>query len=62
MNKKRIIYIIVVAVLALTTITLSVLLFTKDEKKDNSYYDNKCLSFAFQNTNLSKGQIIFVGD
>ena len=35
----------------------------KDTRNDfQKYYDNKVLSYAIQNTNLAKGQVVFLGD
>lgn len=58
-SKKSLIYIIIIAILLISTITLGVLYFFKEQR---SYYDNKCASFEVQNANLSKGQIVFIGD
>lgn len=58
-SKKSLIYIIIIAILTIVTITLSVLLIFKEQQ---SYYDSKVASYEVQNTNLSKGQIIFIGD
>ena len=44
-------------------VVLSVLLCIPAQKQaEASYYDQKCQSFAIQNANLSKGQIVFIGD
>lgn len=50
------------AVLLAAVIVLICLLCRKDTQETQSYYDQKCFSFAVQNTNLSKGQIVFIGD
>ena len=58
-SKKSLIYIIIISILTIVTITLSVLLIFKEQQ---SYYDSKVASYEVQNTNLSKGQIVFIGD
>ena len=40
---------------------MAMLLFTR-KTKEQSYYDKKVAAFAVENSNYSKGQIIFVGD
>ena len=54
----------VVAVLLLAAvITLSILLGQKKTREETQlYYDIKCASYATQNANLAKGQIVFIGD
>ncbi len=59
---KDTIYLCVIFLLVAATVILSVLLFRKTEMQEKSYYTLKCESFAVQNANLSKGQIVFVGD
>ena len=59
---------IFVGIIALLVIALAVgtLLMPKQkaetETKEKSYYDIKCESYAVQNTNLAKEQIVFIGD
>ena len=65
-TKKDVIYWIIIGVLVIAIVTVSVL-WGVSAKKGNgseapSYYETKCASFAVQNTNLSKGQIVFIGD
>ena len=66
LNKKDIIYLSAISVLLIITIVLSVSLYWANVKKlswqANDYYNNKVMSFGVQNANLSKGQIVFVGD
>ena len=50
-----------IVVLSLVIILLVINLVVKDIKKSD-YYQGKCSSFAVQNANLSKGQIVFIGD
>ena len=38
-----------------------IVVYPKHQQK-NTYYDQKCQSFEVQNFNLSKGQIVFIGD
>lgn len=56
---------------AITLLAAVVLIFHFWDKKENTegsgtlyqeYYDNKCHSYAVQNANLAKGQIVFIGD
>ena len=65
-TKKDVIYWIIIGVLVIAVITVSVLWGVtakkKKEAEDPSYYEKKCASFAVQNTNLSQGQIVFIGD
>ena len=66
LEKKDKIYILIIALLLVTTIALSVSVAFANQRRQvwevSDYYKNKVTSFAIQNTNLSKGQIIFVGD
>ena len=66
LNKKNVIYLSVISVLLIITIVLAVSLYWANVKKSpweaNDYYNNKVMSFGIQNTNLSKGQIVFIGD
>ena len=65
-TKKDVIYWIIIGVLVIAIITISVLwgVSAKKQKEaaEPTYYEKKCASFAVQNTNLSKGQIVFIGD
>jgi lysophospholipase L1-like esterase len=66
LEKKDKIYILIISLLLVATIVLSVAVVIANQRKPTwemgDYYRNKVRSFAIQNTNLSKGQIIFVGD
>lgn len=55
---------VVVVLLLAAVITLTVFLLQKGTKEATQqiYYDMKCESYAVQNTNLAKGQIVFIGD
>lgn len=66
-QKKDVIYLSIIAALLLIITAISVICFLETEKENQisnmeRYYNNKCSSFATQNVNLSKGQIVFVGD
>ncbi len=70
MSKKNkilhLIYIAVILALMTSVVILSVKL-NKLTEKDGSngfqkYYQDKCQSYGVQNANLSKGQIVFIGD
>ena len=67
-NKKvkiwNIISIITIAVLLITTITLSVILIVKSKKEDDmeKYYYQKCEMFKMENSNFARNQIVFIGD
>ena len=55
------------AVLLIAVVVLSCMLIfgnREEEKLSDStrYYNNKCQSYATQNVNLAKGQIVFIGD
>ena len=54
------------AVLLIAVVVLSCMLIfgDREEKLSDSarYYNNKCQSYAVQNINLAKGQIVFIGD
>lgn len=62
-NLFHFIYIAIIVILATVIIVLTV-----DVKNDSQlnehqqYYQIKCNSYNVQNTNLSKGQIVFIGD
>ena len=59
MNKRDLIYIPIISVLIIALLVVSFFAF---KPHDSSYYEKKCQSFEIQNANLSKGQIVFVGD
>lgn len=64
-TKKDIIYLAIIVVLVAALVTVSVLYgvcIAKQRAGEPSYYDKKCASFELQNANLSKGQIVFIGD
>ena len=66
-KSAKIINIIILFVIVALVATVIVLLFKQQQAVDSrtdsqKYYDAKCLSYATQNFNLSKGQIVFVGD
>ena len=66
LKKKDVIYISIISLLIIAITILSVCLYWANVKKATwqagEYYNNKVTSFEIQNTNLSRGQIIFVGD
>ena len=64
LSLKDIIFISVTAALVVAVIVLSVKVTTKKPKAEvqSDYYANKCAAFAVQNANLSRGQIVFIGD
>ena len=64
LSLKDIIFISVTAALVVAVVVLSVRLATKKPKAEDrsDYYANKCAAFAVQNANLSRGQIVFIGD
>ena len=64
LGKKDAIYLSVIAVLVIAVIVVGLALGIepKEENFFKVYYDNKCESYGIQNYNLSKGQIIFIGD
>lgn len=67
LNKKDAIYLSVIAVLVIAVIVVGLVLGIKPHGVEEpnffkQYYDDKCASYAVQNGNLSKGQIVFVGD
>ncbi len=57
---SAVIYITVILLLTVTAVSLGIMLYRSGTEE--SYYDKKCGSFSVQNANLSKGQIIFIGD
>lgn len=60
----NIIAILVIIALTVAVVILAVNLASKEDTRTDSqkYYDNKCKSYATQNFNLAKGQIVFIGD
>ena len=64
-NKDKI-YLSVIALLLIAVVVLSIALVLANQRKAtwtmSEYYQNKVTSFGIQNENLSKGQIVFVGD
>ena len=55
--------ILVVLLLVAAVVVLAIKASGKDTRNDfQKYYDNKVISYGVQNVNLSKGQIVFVGD
>ena len=67
-NKKKtvinLIFLTIIIILAVAVIVLAHRLIeqTDDRTDMQKYYDMKCQSYAVQNTNLAKGQIVFIGD
>ena len=62
-NKKDMIYIPIIIVLIIAVAVLSVCLAVNMANNNvNDYYNQKCRSYSVQNANLSRGQIIFIGD
>lgn len=55
---------LVISLLVAAVASLSVAVARKQETRNDAqiYYDNKVLSYGVQNANLSKGQIVFLGD
>ncbi|MBO5773415.1 MAG: hypothetical protein J6R44_01140 [Clostridia bacterium] len=66
LTKKDVIYLSIIAVLIIAVLVVGLVLGIEPKKSAEvlmqEYYDNKCSSFATQNANLSKGQIVFIGD
>lgn len=66
LKKKDFAYLSVILVLVIAIVVLSIGLYTANMRKASwemsEYYNNKVTSFGIQNANLSKGQIVFVGD
>lgn len=60
-NLKDYIYLPIILLLIGSIVCMSIL-WPNVNSDDKSYYQIKCDSFAVQNANLSKGQIIFIGD
>lgn len=70
-NTKRlpiVILSVTTAILLIAVIVLTCVLIKKFKDPNyglashEQYYNNKCASYSFQNFNLSKGQIVFLGD
>ena len=58
---------IITTVISLITLIIMTVLYINSENKESetkleTYYQNKCYSYEIQNKNLSKGQIVFIGD
>ena len=66
LKKKDVVYISIISLLIIAITVLSVCLYWANVRKAtwqaSDYYNNKVTSFGIQNANLSRGQIIFVGD
>ncbi|MBO5773325.1 MAG: lysophospholipase [Clostridia bacterium] len=66
LTKKDAIYLSIIAVLVIVALVVGLVLGIEPKKDAGAlfqeYYDNKCASYSVQNANLSKGQIVFVGD
>ena len=66
LTKMDAIYLTIIGILTLAVIGLSVwVVVLKKQKKEGwfeEYYADKCKSFEIQNANLTKGQIVFIGD
>lgn len=52
----------VLTVLLLGTVIVLICFLVGDHDNTQLYYENKCQSFATQNVNSAKGQIVFIGD
>lgn len=66
-DKLQLILIIIITVAAIVAISALIFIAIAKQKgeqgsKFGDYYDNKVFSYIVQNTNLSQGQIIFIGD
>lgn len=63
MSRREWIFIGIIAVLVVALTVGALLSFRKIKSKEGkNYYDMKCESYAVQNTNLAKGQVVFIGD
>ena len=66
MNKKilTVVTILIIIALSAAVVFLAIRLTECDDRRTDAekYYDNKCQSYATQNVNSAKGQIVFVGD
>ena len=62
-SRQKTIYIALLTVIAILTVSFILsIIFPRKTQDEKSYYDMKCEAFAVANTNLSDGQIIFLGD
>ena len=62
-HKKDLIYCGIIALLAFAALALGIALANKkSEEAQSYYYDKKCEVFAMENSNFSRGQIVFIGD
>ncbi len=65
LSKKDTVYLSIIALLVTIVITVGLVLGLPSDDEENpfvAYYDSKCSSYAVQNSNLSKEQIVFIGD
>ena len=68
LKKNKIVHIVYLAVIAVLVTVIVVLAVNLQQKSEiawtdhQKYYQAKCESYKVQNVNLSKGQIVFVGD
>ena len=67
LDKKDIIFIIITSLLAVSCLVMGIFLVNYHQRKDTSnafetYYNEHVSSYRVQNSNLSKGQIVFLGD
>ena len=60
----HIVYVTIIVLMTVAIVILSINLYKKEkpESAHIQYYNSKCESFRVQNFNLSKGQIVFIGD
>lgn len=66
-NKKDIAFITIIILLLITSLTLGILLASYPKVKKNisvmeQYYNEHVEAYRVENANLSKGQIVFIGD
>ena len=61
-GKRDIVYLIFIILLTASTVVTSILLFTKKQEFNPTYYEKKCAMFELENANFSHGQIVFIGD
>ncbi len=61
-SKKDFIYICIILLLLSFAISLAVMLADVKKDKELSYYEKKSNTFSVENTNFSRGQIVFIGD
>lgn len=67
LKKEKLIHFIYIGIILIliTILIIQSILFHKKDKKltqHQIYYNSKCESYKVQNVNLSKGQIVFIGD